>query len=97
MKDYCTVPMKIIKDENGDPKYEYCSKPVTHAVTNSLWYVCEAHANTMKEEGRWDLIPIEEVDDGKGYARRREGINGMEESERQTCSCGSEGGSCCQS
>lgn len=94
MKNYCTVPMKIVKDENGDPKYEYCSAPATHAVANSLWYVCEAHANTMKAEGRWDLIPIKEVDNDKNYACRCKGISEMEGSEREACSCRQEG-SCC--
>ena len=97
MKHYCTVPMKIEKNEDGDPYYIYCNKAATHAVANSLWFVCEAHANTMKAEGRWDLIPIEEVDDeNENYARRREGIGEMAYSEREAGSSRQKRGCCCQ-
>ena len=83
MKNYCTVPMDIVKDEYDSAHYVFCGKEATHAVERSLWLVCEEHANTMERDGRWPLIPIEEVaQDEQGYASRCESIGSLAEGER---------------
>ena len=61
MKHCCTVPMSIGQDQNGDPTYILCGKKATYTVANSSWSVCEEHANTIKAEGCWDLIKMEEA------------------------------------
>lgn len=96
MCKHCTVPMEILEDENGGIKYIYCNGVTTHQVEGSDWYVCEAHANTMKAEGRWKLIPLTEVNNERKNVSRCRSVSEVAERERETCSCGQEGSSCCQ-
>ena len=57
----CVVPINIIKDEFGNPKYIRCEETPTHMVVGSDWVVCEAHANGMLLEGKWRLVRMEKT------------------------------------
>lgn len=95
--NYCTVPMEIKEANDGSLHYVFCGNQATHAVTNSLWWVCKDHADAMEAEGRWELIPKDEVSqDEQGYTSRCEQIGSLaQEDKRQTeCECGNCQGSC---
>jgi len=61
MKRFCTVPMDLVTDVNGDKHYVHCGEPAKYKVGN--WYVCEGHKKHYTDPNKWPAEPLEGVVD----------------------------------
>jgi len=62
MKRFCTVPIDLKTDVNGDPCYVHCGDPAKYKVGS--WYVCSNHKKYYTDPNKWPAEPLEgETDD----------------------------------
>lgn len=62
MKRFCTVPVDLKTDENGNACYVYCGEPAKYKVAG--WYVCNGHKKYYTDPNKWPAELLEgEIDD----------------------------------
>lgn len=61
MTRFCTVPIDLEIDKDGNPQYVCCGKPaITVSKVDKDWCFCEAHTNTAVEIEKWEVEPLKE-------------------------------------
>jgi len=57
---YCTFPMEIKKDVNGELHYVHCGRKAEYKV--GMWYLCEGHKKYYADRHKYPAEKIKEAE-----------------------------------